>query len=284
MARSAASRLASFTAREWAIVLVAIALAIALASAIVPVLRICHDRLANTGDAGVSTLCEPILSEPSTLALFGLLVVLIILPLLSKFDVAGLFSVELKDLRRTAEAAKESADLAKQIAKLADDQAVNATRQAADVRTLQREIQRLQDQLVIRVGVIESGSLAASHARRILEAESLAGADPQTDQLTGRFLSIWQEIEPWAFINKRGAKLGVTSGRARGLRPDGRRLNPVQRQAVEQWRRLFGFEIDFVSKTRNTLVNEPEALRADDLRAALETANLVKVALDQALG
>src|SRR4051812_34383506 len=97
--------------RVAAIVLVGLLLAAAVASSAFPVLRACRDRLAETGTAGVVNVCEPVFSDVAILGLAVMLVALILLPVLSKFDVAGILSIELK-----AEKAQKDADEARAVA------------------------------------------------------------------------------------------------------------------------------------------------------------------------
>jgi hypothetical protein len=228
--------------RGWAIVVVVLLLGFAVIARFVPALQPCREQLAQTGDLGVVTVCEPIFDQTVILALILLLVALVLLPVLSKFGVAG-FSVELK--------------------------AEEAKREAGEARQLAEEVRRLQELLLTRtlteptdVEFRKKVARPASAARPNATSVT-AAARRRRGQRIESLLGGWSNIEPYLDSDPAHvARWGVA-------------LNPRSGAAVQQWREQWALEIEQVRIVRNRIAHSPENVPDDELARAVELANLL---------
>jgi len=252
----------SWGVRHVAIAIVGLLLLAALLSMIFPALQACHDRLATTGSAGVVQVCEPIFSELSTLGLAILLVVLVLLPLLSKFDVAGLVSIEMK-----ADAAKKDAEEARALAEA-------VSRQSAELEKVQHELSDIQDRLLAR-SVADPTDVAWS---RWVQTITPAQGPPReqiasdTDTAIKRLLRAADDLSLYE-------RMGP-SGRARDTAETPVAVTAAGLKAVVDWRRRYQLELAQVRAVRNRVAHGEDTDLDEVVRAADLAERLLAVVRD----
>jgi hypothetical protein len=239
-----------------AITVVLVLLAVGVVTTVAPGLRVCRDQVAQTGDAGVVTVCEPLFGEVALLALSALLVVLILLPLLSKFDIAGLVSIELKadQARKEAGEAKASAEEVK--------------RNSEQLAAVQADLKDVQDQVLARLLVQPSDTefdrrVAKLDATEVSAADSAAG-DARRGLLTANLFRLADELEAY-----------VRMGFDRNARSH--TLN-----AISGWRKVYALEIEQVRAVRNR-VGRGAAVETAELERAVELADRLLLSIRNTL-
>ena len=233
--------------RTVAIIVVLLMLGAAAASAAVPNLQVCRQQLAQTGTAGVVTVCGPWLGDTAVLGLVALLAVLIILPALSKLDIGGLFSIETK-----ADQAIKDAGEAKALA-------VQLQEHTQSLTKLQADLADVQEQVLARLLASPSNAefnRQTSEPQVQVQARSEETASRRA-ALTVTLLGLWEQLRQ---INDR-----LTTGRNSEPTPQiwGRTL---------EWKRSYKLEINQVTAVRNQVAHGGE-VSIVELERAVQLAN-----------
>lgn len=232
-------------------VLVLLALAAAVLSSWTPWLsswQVCQQEVVTIGDSPVAEVCRPLAVTDAPVLLVVLLSLLLLLPDLKTFKIAGLVEIE----RHIMEAREEVKDVARQITTLTANSAANAHNEVnfnIDHRTLSQSGQELDAQAE---KVVEEPIPPVAPAER-------PNSDP--DHLSLLLISLAEDLEG---IRRRA--LGTSRGQRRpewawNVDDFGR---GDLREHLERWLTVFDDEYEAVRAVRNRVAHdlpvEPEEL------------------------
>jgi hypothetical protein len=260
-----------------AFLLAAALAALVTATYFVPQLASCRDEVANTGNQALARACGPV--ETNDIVAVGLwlfVILLLLLPDLSEFGIAGLLTVK----RKVAEVEKRQESLERTMAiSLAANQQLTVTQlfyppslapDGSEASPARREAEDKTE----RLGKAASAGVGADAdtTRQLME---LRRVSEERAVLESRLIAAWERISSYLFPvpDRSGRMTAEQQAQFDDLTSSGI-------EVVRDWREIYRREIDIARAARNTVVHQPQNLSDAEVREALGVAMAVLAGLD----